>query len=80
MLSLDENPPLLAVDFILVAPKPGYGAVNLYWGFNRGHQKDLVLMNGWALIHNAKDTMRLKPSDFPRFVTLLTFHSITSRR
>ena len=40
MLSLDENPLLLAGDFILGAPKPGYGAVNLYWGYNRGHQKD----------------------------------------
>ena len=40
MLSLDENPLQAAGDFILGAPKPGSGAVNLYWGYNQGRQKD----------------------------------------
>ena len=44
MLSLDENPLQAAGDFTLGAPKPGYGAVTLYWGYNQGHQKDLVLV------------------------------------
>ena len=55
MLSLDENPLLLAGDFILGAPKPGYGVVNLYWGYNQGHQKDLLMTE-------RRDTAELTPS------------------
>ena len=47
MLSLDEKPLLLAGAFIVGAPKPGCGAVYLWWGYSQGHQKDLVLGAAW---------------------------------
>ena len=50
MLSLDENPLQAAGGFILGSPKPGYSAVNLYWGYNQGHQKDFFLIDLRQLI------------------------------